>query len=274
MNQNIKSEITSDHRFLDEAGDTTFFGRGRRCILNTVGVSKIFIIGMVKIKDDPNMIRSGIVELQNRIEQDSYFKRVPSIQKKIKSGGFYFHAKDDVPEARKLFYELIKGMNVSFEAIAARKVPEIFEKKHHGKETEFYADILSHLLKNKFNIGVKLVLNIAQKGSSTRHTNLNLALEKAVKRFSKRFPAKTIKTNIVFNIQNQRKEPLLNIADYCCWAVQRVFERGEIRYYEFLLEKMSLIVDLYDSEHYQMSGNYYTKKRPLTTQNKISPSTH
>ncbi len=36
------------HRFLDEAGDTTFFGKGKIPIVGSAGVSKAFILGMVK----------------------------------------------------------------------------------------------------------------------------------------------------------------------------------------------------------------------------------
>ena len=36
------------HRFLDEAGDTTFFGKGRVPILGQDGVSQCFSLGMVK----------------------------------------------------------------------------------------------------------------------------------------------------------------------------------------------------------------------------------
>lgn len=82
---------------------------------------------------------------------------------------------------------------------------------------------------------------------------------------------KEISTKIVFNIQNQYTEPLLNIADYFCWAVQRVFEKGETRYYNYLKEKISLVIDLYDYENFEGSKNYYSPKNPLTEKNKISP---
>jgi len=64
---------------------------------------------------------------------------------------------------------------------------------------------------------------------------------------------------------------LFAVADYCCWAVQRVFEKGETRFYDYMQDKISLVVDLYDSEKYKSNLNYYTKKNPLTTKNKISP---
>ena len=74
---------------------------------------------------------------------------------------------------------------------------------------------------------------------------------------------------MVFNVQQPTREPLLNIADYFCWAVQRVFERGETRYYDFISEKVSMIIDLYDSEKYEGNQNYYGRKRKLTSGNLI-----
>ena len=83
-----------------------------------------------------------------------------------------------------------------------------------------------------------------------------------------------INTKVVFNVQTPRTEPILCVADYLCWAVQRVFERGETRYYNFISDKISLVVDIYDSEHYDRSGNYYTEKHPLTPINKLSPPSY
>lgn len=61
----------------------------------------------------------------------------------------------------------------------------------------------------------------------------------------------------------------MNIADYFCWTVFRVFERGEMRYYNFLSDKISLVVDLYDTSKYEKWGNYYTPQKKLSADNKI-----
>ena len=76
---------------------------------------------------------------------------------------------------------------------------------------------------------------------------------------------------MAFNVQNHHTEPLLNVADYLCWAVQRVFERGETRYYDFLGDRISLVVDLYDAASYVGNQHYYTRKHPLTAAQKLSP---
>ena len=109
------------------------------------------------------------------------------------------------------------------------------------------------------------MLNIASRGKTTKNNNLQLALEKA----QSRNKGKDVTTAVLFNVQNHRAEPLLNVADYFCWSIQRVFERGEMRYYNFLKEQISLVVDLYDATRYQNSGNYYSPKKPLTILNKV-----
>lgn len=136
--------------------------------------------------------------------------------------------------------------------------------------------MLSHLLKNKLTNHKKMVLNIASRGKSTKNHNLELALLKAQERFAKAHTGKEQKTKVVFNVMEQTTEHLLNVTDYFCWAIQNVFEKGYLRYYNFLKDKISNVVDVYDFESYGKSGwpNYYGKNNPLTVKNEISPPSH
>ena len=143
------------------------------------------------------IIRKQVEALQTQIANDVYFSDIPSIQKKKNTFGYYFHATDDLPEVRKIFYDFIKTLDCSFEVVVGK--PE------------------------------KLILNIAERGNTTKNTTMQLALLKAEAQFIKKYPQKRLHSNVVFNVQNPLTEPLVNIADYLCWAVQRVFERGEVR---------------------------------------------
>jgi hypothetical protein len=214
------SNTSVTHRFLDEAGDTTFYGKGRASIVGKPGVSLSFAIGMVKFNADLNGIRKAVRALQDEVTADKYLLGIASVAKKAAAGGFYFHATDDPPEVRERFFKFIENLNCTCEVMVARKLPSMFALKHHHQEAEFYADVLSHLLKNKLKLGQKVVLNIA---------------------------------------------------DYLCWSVQRIFERGETRYYDFMGDKIRLVVDLYASANYEGSLNYYRWKRRLTAENKLSP---
>jgi len=283
-------DIKLNHRFLDEAGDTAFYGKGKKSIIGTNGVSNCFIVGMVKFRQPLTELRKSVIELQEKVATDSYYD-VISVRKKKETTGFYFHATDDIPEIRKLFMDFIKSLDCSFEAVVGRKSIERYETAHKGKEQYFYADLLSHLLKNKLNKKEKLVLHIAERGKSTRNHNLELALEKAKERLansinfkknmktddgwnSEHFSRKDIISTVVFNVTQPVQEPLLNVADYFCWAVQNVFEKGETRFYNYLKEKISLVIDIYETEKYENWKNYYGPKNPLTAENKISPPLH
>ncbi len=111
--------------------------------------------------------------------------------------GYYLHATDDLPEVRKEMFDLMKTINCSFEAVVGRKSIELYETKHKGKEEYFYADLLSHLLKNKLAKNPKLVLHISERGKSTKNHNLELAFLKAKQRFAQNNGDKAVKTKVV-----------------------------------------------------------------------------
>ncbi len=190
----------TQHYFLDEAGDTTFFKKGKIPSIGTPGISKTFSLGITKISGDLKKERENITAMIQKIENDPYFAKVPSIQKKIKKGGFYFHATDDVPEVRKIFFDYLKKKEtkVFFDAVVGRKILDMFLKKHNRRENEFYADLLSHLIKKRLQKKTKVVFHISQRGSSTKSHVLNSAFEKAKDRFLNHNPDKKISNLIAF----------------------------------------------------------------------------
>ncbi len=267
----VELEHETLHRFLDETGDTTFYGKGRKLIIGQEGVSLCFGLGVVRIDRPLADVREEVRALQAQVEADPLLNTIPSVQKRIASGGFFFHASNDSPDVRTILLHYIRGLPCEAEVVIARKIPVLFEKQHHGLAEEFYGDLLSHLIKNRLKRAGTLVLNVAERGSSTREKVLMKALELAKARAAKKMASEDLKTRVVFNVQNPRTEPLLTVSDYLCWAVQRVFEKGETRHYDYLAEKIRLVVDLYDRDKYEGYRNYYDKKNPLTAANKIGP---
>jgi len=259
-------DTAKKHRFLDEAGDTTFYGKGRLPIIGNDGVSNCFILGMLKINEPLPLVRARILALQAHIASDAYFLNVPSIVKKSRKNGYFLHAKDDLPEVRKMFFDMIRSIDCSFEAVVARKVPLLYERKHNGREAEMYADLLSHLLKDKLSGHEHLVMNISHRGKCTTNANLQKGLDKGVGRAKRYAPTSDNGCKVVFNVQSPLTEPLLNISDYFCWALQRVFERGEVRFYEALCDKIALVHDLYDESGDGSGGNLYRRNGKKLTE--------
>lgn len=271
MSDGSPKKVKSLHFFLDEAGDPVFFLKGGLNAIGRGGVSHSFSLGMVKFAGDLNALRRAVEELQKSVETDVYVNQIPSVAKKMKAGGFYFHASEDPPEVRERFFRFLRETGVEAEIVVARKIPDVFVGKHNGKDSEFYADLLSHLLKTKLRFGQKVVLHIAARGHTTRATTFNLGLKKAMERSSKKWGPSTLTSHVVFDVQTPRTEALLNVADYICWSVQRVFEKGEVRYYDFLKDRILRVVDLYDFSRYNGQKNFYGPNNPLTQENKLGP---
>jgi hypothetical protein len=259
------------HRFLDETGDTTFYGAGRKLILGQNGVSLSFGMGIVRIDRPLREVRDDIERLERQVEADPLLNAIPSVRKRIDSGGFFFHACKDTPDVRTVLLHYLHELPCEAEIVIGRKIPALFERKHEGRDELFYADMLAHLLKKRMKRDRRLVLNVAQRGSSTREHVLNEALWLALNRAYDRHGLEGIQTHVVFNVQSPRTEPLLTVSDYLSWSVQRVFEQGETRYYDYLAGKIRLVVDLYDRDRYPGHKNYYDRKNPLTKANKLGP---
>ena len=126
--------INKAHHFLDEAGDTTFFGKGNIPVLGIDGVSKYFILGKIVFNTPLQILRNEIIVLEQEVLNNPYFQVASVHKKRNNTGRFYFHATDDLPELRMLFYNFIQQVDCDFEAIVANKSIERFVKKHNGSE--------------------------------------------------------------------------------------------------------------------------------------------
>jgi hypothetical protein len=258
------------HRFIDEAGDMTFYTKkhGQKVAsIGNEGVSTCFMMGMAHVKEDLDSARSKIRQFDREIEKSEFFRSFPSVMKSIDHGrhGFYPHAKNDPAELRNEFFKLmLDDINFSIQVVVGRKIPQIFERQHHSGQSEFYADLLSHLLKDKASIE-DLVVDVAERGSSTSNVNLQHALEIAHKRSLKSNHTGELTDGIRFNVQPYDEDPLLALADYGLWAVQRVYERGDEKFYKLMKSKIVLVLDLYDEIRYAGWKNYYRpRNNPLT----------
>jgi hypothetical protein len=240
----MAEETKKYHYFLDEAGDTTFFGKGGIPMLGKNGVSEYFSIGLCSFNEPLQPIRNKIVALENEIANNPFFK-VGSVQKKMKqTGKFYFHATDDIPEIRMLFLNLIMSIEFSFEVAISKKDIEKFVRKHNRSDKELYTDLLAHLLHSKMQNRGKHIFMVSQRGNTTRQATLQMALNKAVHILQANQEEATAKGEIILDVVNQKNEPLLNFTDYLCWAVQRKYEKGEERFYEFIKSKIKDITEL------------------------------
>jgi hypothetical protein len=254
--------------FVDEAGDPAFYAkRSKRIIVGEEGCSRTLILGFIRTRD-PQQIRSKLAEVRLAVSADRYLRDIPSVKKSL----IYFHAKDDCVEVRKLVFDALDKMDFHAQVIVARKLPTLFRTKYRSSQIEFYDDLVTKLFKNQLHLATENYITFARRGKKARQNALRQAVEKAAEVFRKTFQHDTV-TKIIVETSQPVQESALQAIDYVNWAVQRAFERGEMRYFEFLRNKIEVVWDVFDFDKYEGKGGgcVYDRKRNPFDIKKASP---
>jgi hypothetical protein len=251
--------------FVDESGDPAFYGKGGRIIVGEEGCSRTFLLGFV-VTDDPEPLRERLVVLRDEIAKDQYLRSIPSFSKSLLG----FHAKDDCPEIRMMVFKTLAEMDFSAQVIVARKIEPMFRAKYQGNQDRFYDDLVTRLFKNQLHMATSNIITFSRRGKKRRQYALRAALEKGIHQFSERWNHQVL-THLEVLTDQPNDEPMLQVVDYVNWAVQRAYHRGEMRYFEFLREKYSLVLDVFDKTKYRNGGNYYVRKTNPFDIRKASP---
>ena len=164
----------------------------------------------------------------------------------------------------------IIGLDFKAEFVVARKLENIFVGKHQSKENLFYYDMVAHLFKNRLHTSAENKICFATRSSRSRQQPISDAVQSAIITFESRWGTK-VDSLVDVQPQTMTGEPCLQVIDYMSWAVQRVFIKGDMRYFDFMRSKISLVVDIYDYARYKNSGNYYSTRRNPLDSTKISP---
>lgn len=248
--------------FVDESGDPTFYDHKGNLIVGQPGCSPILILGFVETQS-PKPLRRAILALQQEVTQDPYFQDVPSIRKTA----IAFHAKDDVPEVRYRFFKLLATLDFRAQFIVARKIERVFRNSFEARETAFYDHLVSLLFQDVLHRYRWNTIYFAKRGSRDRQAPLLQAIRQGLQRFEQKWDH-TVTTKFEVQAQTPSGEPCLSIVDYANWAVYRAFTRGAMRYYRAIEDKVSLLVDLYDTAKYPK--NWYNRGNPFDI-TKITP---
>jgi hypothetical protein len=227
--------------FVDEAGDLNFYAKGsRKVIVGTEGCSRVFLLGYFRVCD-PQVVRAKLAEVRLAIFNDRYLQPIPSVKKSLVS----FHAKDDCPEVRHLVYSALQTIDFRAQIIVARKREEHFREDFECSDDKLYDRTVTTLFGNQLHIAERNYIVFARRGTKTRQYALRDAVQTAVDRFRKKFSDAT-ETEVSVVTSRPLQEPALQAADYILWAVQRAYEKREMRYFEAMREKIQLVKDIYD----------------------------
>lgn len=269
MNGTLETEAAASlphPYFVDETGDGVIFDAKGRVLVGTGKVQDYFTLGMVECWT-LEQITEDLENLRAQLVADPYFKGVPSMQPEAKKTALFFHAKDDLPEVRREVFKVIERHDLSFYAVVrtmsavARRVKERNERDptYRYRPTELYDSAVRRLFDKKLHTRPAFDVVFASRGKA-RTQALREHLLKAQAKSRKAagtYPDATIHVRAMAAHQHAG----LQVADYCLWALQRLFTRGEDRFLSLIWPKVGLIVDADDTSE-KPYGTYHTRKRP------------
>lgn len=264
----MSEDIQFRHYFVDEAGDLSFFNRKGRIIVGQPGASKFFMVGVAQIAD-PEAVAWELNALRSSLMTHPRYKGISSMQPQAKKTAIAFHAKDDYAEIREQVFELIQSFDVKV-FVAIRSKAEIAETakanfKSLGKKLQqntIYDDLVKRLFRNLLHKADVIQIAIARRGKEAREE----ALEQAINQAQKNFEAKwKISSNSSILVEPAYPSQVagLQVVDYYLWALQRLYEREEDRFFKQLAQKYRLIMDL-DDKRNKGYGEWYSDRNPLT----------
>ncbi len=247
--------------FIDESGDPNFYGARHKLLVGEPGYQPLLLVGMIET-EDRKLLRKAILNFQNELEIDPLYKSLHSIKP-----GWYLHAIEDHPDIRTKFIDFLRNIDGyrTFIVICRKDIIR-FEKKHHNNPSEFYNDLLYHLIKDRLNKEDCFYQLFLAQRQKTKMDSFSSAVARAIERDNSR-RKNPIEVKYQCDIVPSDQFPELSIVDYLLWALQRYIIKKEDRFYNALSDKYNLIIDLYDTGNYTTTGrgknNYYNKANPF-----------
>jgi hypothetical protein len=261
--------------FVDEAGDTTLFGRYGKSLTNTEGVSKFFMVGRLEV-GNLTALQADLDALRAELLADPLLQSIPSMQAKAAKTALFFHAKDDVPEVRHAVFKLLLKHDLHLTvavkdkeqlrlAVLQRQISDS-SYRYNTNGHELYDWLIARLFKHSdWMLGDSPNVTFAVRGNKERTTALKEVFEATVgvafKRFGK--SGSSTVTPAILQSTYPSKSAGLQACDYLLWALQRFYERGEERYLHAMWSKFDSVLDLDD-----LNGTTFNEKHLLSLESR------
>lgn len=219
------SHMDDLYLFSDEAGCFTFNRQP--------GVSKYFIICTLSAKT------LGLAEALTRLRHDLLREGLPV--------GEFFHATVDTQAVRdRVFDELVKH-KFKFQVTICEKSkaePQVTVTKARFYKLPWYFHF-RHGIAPHLKGDIRLVVTAASIGTNKERATYIGALRDVVRQCAPQVP-------IVVDFRRSIADHMLQAADYCAWAVGRLWERQDSRSFDLIKDRMTYSYDLWKTgkKHY------------------------
>ncbi len=213
-----RSRYVRKYIYADESGDFKFSNHHR--------VSRYFILTTVLI-DDHN-IELAMLDLRRELVWNG--TKLPR----------EFHATEDSQLVRDKVFEVLNRYDFRIDATVLNK-----RKAYPGirnSEEQFYRYACFYHMKyvapRVASTDDELLVIAASIGTRRKLDDFRAAVEGVLKLTS---PTQAVQ----IDAWPAAVDPCLQVADYCCWAIQRKWERGDCRSYDLIKDKIRSEYDLF-----------------------------
>jgi hypothetical protein len=257
------------HYFVDEAGDANIFNRKKQIVVGTEGCSSFFMLGMLDVRD-VKALSMDMDDLSKDLQSDPYLKRVPTMRPEAGKTAIQFHAKDDVPEVRREVFRVLMDHDVRFYGtIRDKRVVTAYVRKRNERDAnyryvpgELYETLTRRLFSGRLHQNGQYAICFSRRGASDRTQALQDALLSARQDFQELSGIGgegKIQVTATWAAQSRA----LQATDYFLWALQRLYEKRESRYWEYVWPKVRCVIDMDDTSR-NPKGELYMQNNPLT----------
>lgn len=206
--------------FADEAGCFTFN--------REPNVSRFFVLCTVALDDCS--IGAELLSLRRKLAWDGGYEL-----------GDYFHATTDKQATRDRVFEVLSQHKFSVQATIMEKAkaqPQVKESKARFYQYGYFYHFkygVSRLLAPQ----TELLVTTASLGTKRERTAFEDAVTNVMRQTN---GARAWKADFM----PCQADPCLQVADYCAWAIQRKWERGDERSYALIADRMTYEYDLWE----------------------------
>ena len=208
------------HLFADEAGNFDFS--------RNAGASRFFILTTVAFPEGHDALATSLRALRFELAWEGVdFRRE-------------FHATDDTQAVRDRVFEVLAAHDFRVDATILEKPkarPAIRSTQEDFYETTWFAHLRQVVPSVLRDVGDELHLVAASVGTGRQRGAFMTALGGAVR------AATTSTARVAF--WPAAADACLQAADYCAWAIQRKWERGDARAYGLIRDRVVLEQELF-----------------------------
>jgi hypothetical protein len=234
------------------------------------------MVGMAHIAD-PEHVRREMEALRQALLADPYLREIPSMRPEAEKTTRCFHAKDDCTEVRMAVFKFLEQQDVKVQ-VGVRRKTELVKAVRLAQSSNLrvspntvYDDIVKTIFKRTLHMADENVICFARRGKSDRQEALARAIRRAKDNFRRDTGIAVDRpTQIIPSVPSASAG--LQVVDYFLWAIQRLYERGEDRYFSFLAPCYKLVMDFDDKRTGKSYGRWYSDQDPLTKE-KVMPVT-